>query len=86
MPRFARAGGSDTDRQVAQSLFDDGRARMDAGYYVEACPKFAEGHRLAPAGGAIRNLARCQELEGRTEMDELIAYVQVMGTSLKKAQ
>lgn len=63
----ARAQGpSDVDRKLAQSLFDHARQLLEAGQASAACPKFAESHRLDPAGGSLLNLAVCHEREGKT--------------------
>jgi hypothetical protein len=61
--RQAYAQATDTDRSLAQSLFDQGKRLMDAGKFADACPKLEESERLDPAGGTLLNLALCHEHE-----------------------
>lgn len=57
---------SAADRAMAEALFRDAKELREANKIAEACPKFAESHRLDPKPGTILNLATCYELEGRT--------------------
>lgn len=55
-----------SDSAIAEQLFRDGRALMEAGKIDEACEKFMSSQRLAPALGTQLNLALCREKQGKT--------------------
>lgn len=78
---FGQPASESTQRAVAQSLFDEGRALMSQNNYAEACPKLSESYRLEPASGTLVNLALCHETEGKLAM----AYVEYNET-LSRAQ
>lgn len=59
------AAPSETDRTLAQSLFEDGRRLMTEGDYAAACPKLEESQRLDASGGTVLNLALCREQQGQ---------------------
>lgn len=61
------ASAQSEDRVAAASaLFDEAKAMMDKGNFVEACPKLAESDALDPQVGTLLNLALCYELSGKT--------------------
>jgi hypothetical protein len=63
---FARADAAMDAKAAAQTLFDDGRAAVEAGRFADACPKFAESERLDPGIGTLLWLADCYENTGQT--------------------
>lgn len=51
---------------IAESLYAEGRRLMAARETAKACAKFDESYALAPATGALLNLAACNEALGKT--------------------
>lgn len=72
------------DPVMAETLFQEGRALMDAGNYAAACPKLAESYAQDPATGTLLALALCQEAGGQTasawaSFSEVVARAQASG-------
>lgn len=64
-PAVARAQDRD-NAAAAEQFFQDGRKLMDQKKYADACPKFAQSHKLAPGLGTLLNLADCYQKAGKT--------------------
>jgi hypothetical protein len=58
---FADAG----DKAMAEALFRAAKDLQAHGHNADACPKYAESHRLDPKPGTILNLAACHEADGK---------------------
>jgi hypothetical protein len=70
---------------AAQELFDAAKKLTKEGKYAEACPKFEESQRLAPAPGTEFFLADCWEHIGRFA-SAWAAYVEVADQSKAAGQ
>jgi hypothetical protein len=70
---------------TAEDLFRQGLQLTRSGRFADACPKFAESHRLDPAFGALINLAACYEKLGRTA-SAWQAYVDAADLARDKGQ
>jgi len=69
---------------MAESAFQEAFKLSRAGHYAEACPKFLASYKLAPAFGALINLADCYENIGQsasawTRFHEAIALAKRLG-------
>ena len=60
------AHAQSSDKAMAESLFQAGRALMKQNKPGEACPKFAESNRIDPSPGTLLNLGKCLEATGKT--------------------
>jgi len=61
----AGAQGAVDNIAAAEAFFQEAVQLSEAGRTVEACPKFAESHRLDPQGGVAFELASCYEKLGK---------------------
>ncbi len=57
---------AEPDKALADGLFREGRALMDAKDYPAACAKFSASWDVDPALGTLMNLALCYKLRGKT--------------------
>jgi hypothetical protein len=63
-PATARA--DDSDKAMAQALFEDGTKLLGEGQLDQACAKLASSQRLDPQIGTLLYLATCHEQKGQT--------------------
>jgi hypothetical protein len=73
-----------SNEAIAERLFLDGRALLNAGKVHEACAKFADSQRLDPALGTLMHLALCHEKDHRpatawSEFTDAVALAQTSG-------
>lgn len=61
----AHSARADGDPVLAETLFREGRAAVDAGDLPKACAKFEQSYRLDPAPGTLLNIGDCEERRGR---------------------
>lgn len=64
--RVVPAHAQSSDKAMAESLFQAGRALMKQNKPEEACPKFAESNRIDPSPGTLLNFGKCLEAQGKT--------------------
>jgi len=84
-----RALAGSEQEALAEQLFDEARKLVAGQHYAEACDKFAESQRLAPAPGTLANLAVCHETIGKTatawvEMKRVEADDQASGNNTRR--
>jgi len=83
------ARASPEQEALAQQLFEEARKLVAARSYAEACDKFAESQRLAPAPGTLANLSVCHETTGKTatawiEMKQVDAEDRAAGNTSRR--
>jgi hypothetical protein len=64
--RLPVAHAQSNDTALAETLFREGRALLEAGQTSAACAKLEASYRLEARLGTLMNLAACHELEGKT--------------------
>lgn len=67
---------------AADTLFEQGMARLKANDFDAACPLFEESHRLDPKPGVLFTLAACEAKRGRiaTALTRYEDYLEIVST------
>ena len=76
---------------LAEALFQEATQAAGNGNYAEACPKFADSHRLDPGGGTVLALAHCYEADGKlasawAAFEEAVAFAHRDGRKDREAE
>lgn len=79
------------ERSMAEQLFDQGLADMQAGRYEAGCSALAESYRLEPLPGALFTLAECETRWGRlatalTRYREYLSQIERMSSTERERQ
>jgi hypothetical protein len=80
-----RAAAQPDKAALAEVLFQEASALVQAGKLAEACPKFLASHKADPSYGAVFNLGECYLRTGKTA-SAWAAFVEAAGVASKASE